>query len=343
MRDGSNGEADRPRWPDALRSSLGSPGDKIVVRDRDSLWKLVSQRLTDLGRTASAPAIVEGIRQVAAFNGIADPDRIDVADVIDLAVLRRTGPQRTAVSEAVVPGGIAPRHVEDRSTRAAPAFESDAVLRATLERAVRKGYLPASELELVRERIQRLSNARGFAPDDFAQVALMESDGFNPRASNGRCFGVLQFCEGEGRGAESVGMRGRAAEISTMSVLEQLALVERYLDDVGRGAKVASMSLDDLYLVVLMPAARAQVDPHSSLDIPGRQARALHPGGDHARPITRTSIVAGLRAHAQKVLGSDMPTSLAALPDGKSMTVQRQALAAVGLYERVAATGRVDP
>ncbi len=343
-----------PRWRVVSGAVLGEAGDRVVVRQGDTLWKLVSQRLQALGRDASVTAVRQGVRDVAARNGIADPARIFVADALDFSVLRgaASAPSAAAAATPAVPSAApvvpriapaaapaaAPATSATSATGSAPGTGTGALLEATLARAVRKGYVPAADVDRVRERIQGIAAAQGFSVDDLAQVALMESDGFNPRASNGRCFGILQFCEGEGRGADSVGMRGRAAEITSRSVWEQLGFVERYLADVG-AASASPKALDDLYLAVLMPAARAQTSPQAALEIPGRQARLLHEGADRARPITRASLVAGLRQHAQQVLAADLPSRPAAAAGGNAAAVQRQGLAAVALYEGVVSAG----
>ena len=54
-------------------------------------------------------------------------------------------------------------------------------------------------------KIIQLSQEHRFAPDDFARLTLMESDGMNPKASNNRCHGIIQFCDGPDRGAASAG------------------------------------------------------------------------------------------------------------------------------------------
>jgi hypothetical protein len=333
------------------RTTIAPPADRVVVRKGDSLWSLVSQHLNALGLDTSASAVQRGVRLVAAGNGLRDPDRIFAADVLDFSSLRRGaragGAAFRAEASAAPPARPAPAAVvaapEPSVARALAAPEGSAVLEATLARAVRKGYMPAEDVGHVRDRIHGLAAARGFAPDDLAEVALMESDGFNPRASNGNCFGILQFCEGKGRGADSVGMRGRASEITTRSVRDQIDLVERYLDDVGVGPGPVATSLDDLYLAVLMPAARMQADPNAALGIPGRQARLLHEAGDPSRPITRTSIVAGLRLHAEQALGAEMPSRPVAAAGGNAPGPQRQGLAAIAAYDRVAANGAQAP
>ena len=174
-------------------------------------------------------------------------------------------------------------------------------LTRTLDRAVERGYINASDRQAVHDRVVELSRKFRFSPDDFATVALMESDGLNPQASNGRCHGILQFCEGPAQGAATVGMQGRASEIRNQSVLEQLDLVDRYFEGNRLGERGA-VSLVDLYLTVLTPAARSEQRPHAALEIAGPQAKVLHIDGDRARPITRNSIFSGLISHAQQRL-----------------------------------------
>jgi hypothetical protein len=335
-RPGRSGSAEQTRWLDVARTTIGGSRDRIRVNPGDTLWKLVSERLQSLGHDTSASAVRQGIGLVAQANGIADPDRIFASNVLDLSALRR----RPAAAASALPTALRPPAAREQTPtpqdEAAAPTEGASLLDATLARAVRKGFLPANDFERVRDRIHGMAQAHGFAPDDLAEVALMESDGFNPRASNGRCFGILQFCEGEGRGADSVGMRGRASEIASRSVWDQLGLVERYLTDVGVGAKAAPTTLDDLYLAVLMPAARAESDPRAPLDIPGRQARALHPEGDRSRPITRLSIVEGLRAHAQQALAQDGPQRQLAAEGGNRAAAGRQILAAMAAYRDTA-------
>ena len=286
---------------------------EVTVRRGDTLWALVSTHLRTTGQDASPAAVQRALPRVAAANGLANPARILPGQRLDL--------DTSAVAAAA---GARP---------AADRPKEGSVLEATLNRAVAKGYLPQAELARVRERILELSADHGFAPDDLARVALLESDGFNPRASNGRCFGILQFCEGSNRGAASVGYAGRAAAIADLSVLEQLELVERYLADVGLGPGSKPVALDDLYLGVLMPRARSQQDPQTALPIPGTQARVLHEGHDPSRPITRASIVGGLHRHAQAVLAEHA---------GKTLTPLRQALAAAA-YAATGANAATSP
>lgn len=282
----------------------------VRVAAGDTLSHLVRDHLERLGRPATGGAqLASLVRQVADANGIADPDRIQVGMRLELGVLGQ--PVRAM---AALPGAAAGAHP---------------VLDQTLQRAVDKGFLPEADRLRARERVLQMARTFGFEPDDFARVALMESDGLNPKASNGRCHGIIQFCEGPARGAASVGLEGRAAAILDRGVLEQLELVDQYFRDVGLQRLGPRVSLADLYLTVLTPAARAVRGASEPLGIPGVQARALHEAGDRSRPITRTSLTDGLLRHASLRLDESPVAGKAALP-------QRQVLAAGAAYRHVA-------
>lgn len=178
------------------------------------------------------------------------------------------------------------------------------VLQKTLDRAVDKGYIPAQDKQAVNDKILRLSQQYKFSPDDFAKVALMESDGLNPKSSNNRCHGIIQFCDGSDRGAASAGFGANPKAILGQSVLQQLDLVSKYFDQTGlkNGGPVP---LDDLYLTVLTPAARSEKRIDVGLPISGPQANYLHVNRDTSAPITRESILDGLHQNAIDKLGLD--------------------------------------
>lgn len=242
---------------------------------------------------APVPAALALPRAASHAVGIdSAPDRHDGAAA---SWVGRSLPQAPAAAwRATVPG------VADSGASAA---HTAPVLEATLERAVSKGYIPAHEHAAVRARIDQLAERYGFDADDFAMVGLIESDGFNPRASNGRCYGIIQFCDGPARGAASVGMADNPRAILRMSVLEQLELVDRYFADTGLH-NIAQPGLADLYLTVLTPAARREQHPDKALNIAGTQARVLYEGENRDRAITRRSLDAGLRLHAERALGA---------------------------------------
>jgi hypothetical protein len=182
---------------------------------------------------------------------------------------------------------------------------SHPVLEKTINRAVDKGFIPAEEKQAVMNKILQMSQQHKFAPDDFARLSLMESDGLNPKATNNRCHGIIQFCDGPDRGAASAGFGANPKAILGHSVLQQLDMVGKYFDDTGL-KNSGPVGLDDLYLTVLTPAARNETRPNAPLNIPGRQAAYLHVNRDVRAPITRNSIVAGLHQNAKERLGTDL-------------------------------------
>jgi hypothetical protein len=176
------------------------------------------------------------------------------------------------------------------------------VLSQTLDRAVNRGFIPKVEKQDVYNKILQVANKHNFSPDDFARLTLMESDGMNPQASNTRCHGIIQFCDGPARGAAEVGFGKAPKQILGLSVYQQLHLVDTYFDKVGL-KKEGPVPLDELYLAVLQPAARGEKRPEEPLGIPGKQAKYLYEGRDPQAPMTRTSITQGLMQNASDRLG----------------------------------------
>ncbi len=179
------------------------------------------------------------------------------------------------------------------------------VLEKTIDRAIEKGFIPAQDKQAVMNKIVQLSEQHRFAPDDFARLTLMESDGMNPKASNNRCHGIIQFCDGPDRGAASAGFGANPKAILGHSVLKQLDMVDKYFEDTGL-KNFGPVGLDDLYLTVLTPSARNETRPNVALNIPGQQAAYLHVNRDTRAPITRNSILAGLHQNANERLGTDV-------------------------------------
>jgi hypothetical protein len=176
------------------------------------------------------------------------------------------------------------------------------VLSQTLDRAVVRGFIPKVEKQDVYNKVLQVANKHKFSPDDFARLTLMESDGMNPQASNARCHGIIQFCDGPDRGAAEVGFGKAPKSILGLSVYQQLHLVDTYFDKVGL-KKEGPVPLDELYLAVLQPAARGEKRPEEPLGIPGKQAKYLYEGRDPQGPITRASISQGLMQNASDRLG----------------------------------------
>ena len=178
------------------------------------------------------------------------------------------------------------------------------VLQKTLDRAVDKGFIPPQDKQAVNDKILQLARQFKFSPDDFAKVSLMESDGLNPKSTNNRCHGIIQFCDGPDRGAASAGFATNPKAILGKSVLEQLDMVAKYFDQTGL-KNAGPTHLDDLYLTVLTPAAKSEIRTDVGLNIAGPQANYLHVNRDVRAPITRDSLVQGLHQNALDKLGID--------------------------------------
>ena len=201
------------------------------------------------------------------------------------------------------------------------------VLSKTLDSAVARGFIPKVEQQDVYNKVLQVANKHKFSPDDFARLTLMESDGMNPQATNTRCHGIIQFCDGPARGAAEVGFGNSPKSILGLSVYQQLHLVDTYFDKVGL-KKEGSVPLDELYLAVLQPAARSEKRPEEPLGIPGKQAKYLYEGRDPQAPMTRVSITQGLLQNAADRL------SLKSLKPSQPMGLQSSA--ATGLSGTVA-------
>lgn len=272
------------------------PGDTLTHLTREALKK--GSQL-EQGADLSFSSLFNRIQTVAKTNQIEDPDLIFPGQVIDFAPIIGRKHAAPVVASALPetsptkPGAIRAHAVSE----ATDSESSHRVLERTLERAVAKGYLPQGDVPEARRRILDMAKEHRFMPDDFARVALIESDGFNPKATNGNCHGVIQFCDGPDRGAASVGFVADPKKILSMSVVDQLELVDKYFGDTQLKSYMPA-SLDALYLTVLYPTARDERQMHTALPIPGTQASILHVGGVNKNPITRASIRKGLMENA---------------------------------------------
>lgn len=272
---------------DANREAIAT----VRVQRGDTLVSLTRNFLGEAASQLNKGQIYDLAKTLAKENGIANPDRIMPGQQITMT------PMSTLAALKMRQGTVEGVQMSTESQQV-----SAPVLDKTLARAVVKGYVPAEEQRAVREKILQLATAHGFSPDDFARTTLMESDGLNPRASNGSCHGIIQFCSGGNRGAASAGYANNPKEILSLSVMDQLDLVDRYFADT-KLKDYGPASLDNLYLTVLTPNARNETRPNVPLNIAGRQAAALYEGRDPAGVITRNSLIAGLKQNARERLG----------------------------------------
>jgi hypothetical protein len=263
----------------------------IHVQRGDTLIGLTRNFLGDSAAHLNKGQIYDLAKTLAKENGIANPDRIMPGQQINMT------PMSTLAALKLRQGTVEGVQLNTESPQV-----SAPVLDKTLARAVLKGYMQAEDQRAVRDKILQLATTHGFSPDDFARTTLMESDGMNPRASNGSCHGIIQFCSGGNRGAASAGYADNPKEILSLSVMNQLDLVDRYFTDT-KLKDYGPASLDNLYLTVLTPNARNEPRANVPLNIAGRQAAALYEGRDQTGVITRNSLSAGLKQNARERLG----------------------------------------
>jgi hypothetical protein len=250
-------------------------------------------------------------QEVARSNNLANANLIYPGQRINLAALQQAlnGPAADNQANLALPKPANPNPAQTGVAATAQVqleargnVSANPVLEKTLDRAVSKGFIPPHEKQAVMDKILQMSKEHRFKPDDFARLTLMESDGMNPRSTNNRCHGIIQFCDGPDRGAASAGFGQNPRAILGHSVLQQLDMVGKYFDDTGL-KNYGPAGLDDLYLTVLTPAARNETRPDVNLNIAGPQASYLHVNRDTKAPITRASILQGLHQNAIDRLG----------------------------------------
>ena len=228
----------------SLQQLLEEPKNQVKVAKGDTLTAIVRTQAQGHGLKLNNSQELRLVRQLAEANQISNPDLISTGQSLNVASLTRelsaargntaaAGQGVAALTAPRVPAALSlasrasPTGLVQPSATVGPAARSSAnpVLEGTLTRAVAKGFIPPAEKLPVYDKILQMAKSHGFAPDDFARMTLMESDGMNPRASNQRCHGIIQFCDGPARGAASAGYADNARAILGLSVYEQLNLV----------------------------------------------------------------------------------------------------------------------
>ncbi|MEY4491399.1 MAG: hypothetical protein RLY41_1205 [Pseudomonadota bacterium] len=304
-----------------------------TVRSGQTLTGIVREQMAARGVNISNNEAMRLAQTVARSNNIVNANMIHPGQPLNLSSLNFSLQQAQAVQQAIaanqaaVAQAAAPAitpaanlNVLNTNTALGNAALSgtaqvqlltrsdrsgNVVLEKTIDRAIEKGFIPAQDKQAVMSKIVQLSQEHRFSPDDFARLTLMESDGMNPKATNNRCHGIIQFCDGPDRGAASAGFGANPKAILGHSVLQQLDMVGKYFEDTGL-KNFGPVGLDDLYLTVLTPAARNETRPNAALNIPGQQAAYLHVNRDMRAPITRNSILAGLHQNANERLGTEV-------------------------------------
>ena len=287
-----------------------------VTKSGDTLIGIVRDEAKAKGINLSGSQEYRLAMSLAAHNGIANPNQIATGRTLqtdklgamlqDLPNLNTALAQNNNTKSTPAPSSMpaaqalqANKNTQSSRPQAvrAPAVSQHPVLAQTLDRAVARGFIPGNEKQDVFNKILQVANKHKFSPDDFARLTLMESDGMNPQATNQRCHGIIQFCDGPARGAAGVGFGEKPKAILNLSVYQQLHLVDAYFENVGL-PKAGAVPLDELYLAVLQPAARNETRSEAPLGIPGKQALKLYEGNDSQAPITRNSIIQGLMQNA---------------------------------------------
>lgn len=295
----------RPGFSTAM-SQMQSPHVK-VIQAGDTLTSIVRDQAQRQGVKLSPAEEFRWTQALAADSGIQNPNaifpgqKLQLQNMLNQWQAGQTQPNPQAANTAAQP--LSHTAAQPLSTTAALSKANvinavaHPVLSQTLDRAVARGFIPKVEKQDVYNKVLQVANKHKFSPDDFARLTLMESDGMNPQASNTRCHGIIQFCDGPDRGAAEVGFGKAPKSILGLSVYQQLHLVDTYFDKVGL-KKEGAVPLDELYLAVLQPAARSEKRPEEPLGIPGKQAKYLYEGRDPQGPMTRASISQGLMQNA---------------------------------------------
>ena len=292
-------------------SILGPQTASVSVQSGDTLSGIVRQFMAASGKNIGQTESMRLAQEVARSNNLANANLIYPGQRINLTALQQAlnGPAADTQASLGLPKPNTPNPAQTGVAASAQVqleargnVSAHPVLDKTLERAVNKGFIPPHEKQAVMDKILQMSKEHKFKPDDFARLTLMESDGMNPRSTNNRCHGIIQFCDGPDRGAASAGFGQNPRAILSHSVLQQLDMVGKYFDDTGL-KNFGPAGLDDLYLTVLTPAARNETRPDANLNIAGPQASYLHVNRDTKAPITRASILQGLHQNAMDRLG----------------------------------------
>jgi hypothetical protein len=348
----------------AQAASPPAPGFALsrTVAAGDTLSGIVQEQAAAMGTKFDSTQAFRLAQQLAHANRIDNPDRIYAGQQLDMRALSAqiaqasrpdaplpldqaaNTPAQIALQRALPAQPPAPAATPAASALPRPRFPhvasnvalapngkplpadavANPVLQQTLDRAVAKGFIPPAERAAVHDKILSLAKEHNFLPDDFARMTLMESDGMNPRASNERCHGIIQFCDGPARGAATAGYGKNPKAILNLSVHSQLDLVDKYFAEVGLKNK-GPAGLEDLYLSVLNPASRSQSSATTPLNIPGPQARDLHVGRDTDNPITRQSIRFGLLQNAAARLREMVPGRMRVAAQGAMQYADTQA------------------
>jgi hypothetical protein len=185
----------------------------VNVQAGRTLSGIVREQMAARGVNISSSEALRLSQTVAQSNKLQNANLIYPGQKINLDSLNLTLAQNQMANRAIAStGNSATTNINSSANRQTAVNSTtqlqllaradqggNPILEKTLNRAVEKGFIPAQDKQAVMNKIIQLSQQHRFAPDDFARLSLMESDGLNPKASNSRCFGIIQFCDGPDR------------------------------------------------------------------------------------------------------------------------------------------------
>jgi len=154
------------------RRRVASPPPAHTVRRGQTLWGICADRLRSTGRQPSRKDVSDAVRSVARANGLANPDRIDVGQQLDLSAL---GASRRAVRassrlETGPSAQVAAKHAVARARTAQRETSELAELLASVLGQRADAYRrtdPARPWQSLLDKPARVSSGFGFRKDPF--------------------------------------------------------------------------------------------------------------------------------------------------------------------------------
>jgi len=164
----------------------------VQVQEGDTLIGLIKTHFRQNQQQLSEPQAMRLAQQVATSHGIRNPDLIHPGQVIRLGELKTQGAWQAAApgplelnarqsqdiwqlnqarSQTPTASALAARAAQ--WPHAPSANEAHGVLDRTLARAVDKGFVSASEVPAVKNKVLALAERYNFQPDDLAPLTLV--------------------------------------------------------------------------------------------------------------------------------------------------------------------------
>lgn len=170
--------------------------------------------------------------------------------------------------------------------------------RDLIQYAVRRGFIPQSDVQAFENNIIYLSSRNGIEADHLLVVMAKESVGLDPNAGK-TCFGLIQFCK-----PEQWGFR------KGMTAVEQTApggpIDDYFSKEPNRPQTLHVRDLGSVYLCVLCPAYKnlgrnEPIDP-DVCNVSGQSSYLRDSSGQ----ITKVSLERGLLRYVEQLLGREV-------------------------------------